>query len=173
MWLLSYRILDLEPKLNFDTLGKRVTKSAFFRGLAYLPLLYCLILGTIGIKDHAYFLAGGNAGPEAKRFPIDSHFFSGDKIPPELLAPESWIWADVTSGAFWTLAKKPTFRVRFRGTPELRSRLFAEVHRRKERQYLILDGNTSTELFEEIQKLGAKLERRGEVFSFPYFAIHW
>lgn len=173
VWLLSCHILDLEPELNFDTVNKWNIKSVFFQGLAYLPLIYCLILGTIRIKNHVYFLAGGNTGPEAKQFPIDSHLFSLNKIPPELLAPESWIWADVTSGAFWTLAKKPAFRVRFRGNPELRSRLFAEIHQRKERQYLIMDGNTSTELFEEIQKLGAKLERRGEVFSFPYFAIHW
>jgi hypothetical protein len=103
--------------------------------------------------------------------PWNESLFSADKIPAELLERKSWIWSDVTNGAFWYYGDKPAFNIAFGGTPELRKKLFAWAAARGDEQFLVMDGDRSVMVKKEIESSGGKLEERGEVFGQKYFKI--
>ena len=93
-------------------------------------------------------------------------------LPAELSAEHAWIWADLLSGTFWYYGQKPAFKIGFT-IPETRALAYRFVFERGEPQYLVRDSTTMQEIMQEIIRMGAQLEPRGEVDGHPYFLIHW
>ena len=135
------------------------------RPLPLAPALAVLVLAL----PYAWAFASGARVPMDS--PWDESLFTAKKIPQELKDSKSWIWSDVTNGAFWYYGDKPAFNIAFGGTPKLRAKVFQWVAGRKEKQFLIMDGGGSAAVAKEIEASGGKLEARGEVFGQKYFRI--
>jgi hypothetical protein len=93
-------------------------------------------------------------------------------MPAEFQQGKPWIWADIVSGTIVYYADAPTFKISFCDS-ETRQRVFAIALASGEPQYLVVDCPSMQEIAVEIQTLGGKLERRGEVAAYPYYRIHW
>ena len=93
-------------------------------------------------------------------------------LPAELVDEKAWIWADLLTGSLWYYADKPAFKIQFTD-PETRAKMFKFVWERGERQYLIQDSEQMKVYIAEIEKLGGRLERRGQVDGQPYFLVVW
>lgn len=99
--------------------------------------------------------------------------FSKEAIPSDLKDPKTWIWADLSSGAFWYLIGKPGFKLSYGASPALRKELFLDLGRRGDRQFLVADGSGSFDLMKELKDLGVKLDARGTVFNHPYYELNF
>jgi hypothetical protein len=93
-------------------------------------------------------------------------------LPAELVDDRAWIWADLLTGTLWYYANKPAFKIQFTDE-ETRAKIFRFVFERGERQYLLQDSEQMKKYIEEIEKLGGKLEMRGEVEGQPYYLVQW
>jgi hypothetical protein len=93
-------------------------------------------------------------------------------LPADLGDESAWIWACELSGTLWYYARKPAHKLTSTNA-ETRELVYKFVRDRGEPQYVVIDDESMQALADEIVQLGGSLERRGEVYGYPYFLIHW
>ena len=111
---------------------------------------------------------GAYTGPE----PEHARTHNPILLPSELVDDKAWIWADLLTGSLWYYANKPAFKIQFTDA-ETRAKIWKFVYDRGERQYLIQDSEQMKQYIAEIERLGGKLELRGQVDGQPYYLVTW
>ena len=78
----------------------------------------------------------------------------------------------MTSGTLVYYGDVPAFKLIF-GDRETRYRVYCIAFATGERQFLVEDCPSMTEIAAEIRLMHGTLELRGDVASYPYYLIHW
>jgi hypothetical protein len=93
-------------------------------------------------------------------------------LPADLADERAWVWACEVSGTLWYYARKPAHKLTSTN-PETRALVYKFVSDRGEPQYIVTDDLSMQGVADEIVQLGGSLERRGEVYGYPYYLIQW
>jgi hypothetical protein len=154
LWLLALGLLRLEA----TACAKRIAPGRTLRRV----LAFGAIAILIGQAAQLHWTAPTDAPSET----------TPPSMPAEFRHGKPWIWADSTSGTILYYADLPTFKISF-GDRDTRQRVHAIAFATGERQFLVIDCPSMETEAAEIQRMGATLELRGEIATFPYYLIHW
>jgi hypothetical protein len=103
-------------------------------------------------------------------FKIPSQSVATLDVPPELLKPNAWIWADNYSSSVVYYTAHPAFKMTF-ASPELRKRVFGWIKDKGDTQYLVIDCDSMHTVMSEAQAFGAKLTPVGYIREAPCYKL--
>ena len=83
-------------------------------------------------------------------------------VPAELLAPQSWVWADLYSSSILYYTGHPSFKALFAPSPT-RLAMYRWVQAKGDPQYLVVDSNGAESQADEARAAGWRLTPVGEI----------
>jgi len=91
-------------------------------------------------------------------------------VPPELLRPSAWIWADMYSSSIIYYTAHPAFKIPF-SSPELRKRMYGWIKDKGDPQYLVIDSESMQNIMAEAKAAGAQLTPVGYIREAPCYKL--
>jgi hypothetical protein len=148
--------------LDDPSIGKVLSGAGRRKALLIVPFVLALVPGFAAIQHAWAHRNPPTTVAVAPRF----------EMPPELADERAWLWADFLSGTIWYYAQKPAYKIGATND-ETRKLIFEFVRGRGEPQYIFGGDPGVASVFEQIPRLGGRLELRGQVDGYPYYLIHW
>lgn len=132
-------------------------------------------LVTLGWAGSTWGLTRKSFQYQAGIFPaVSGGLQARPSFPAELLKPRAWDYAYLLTGSFWYYERKGALEI-MDLTPTARLSIFRLAYDRGEPQYFVDDWEDSflTALSGEVQGLGGRLVRAGEVEGHGYYRLEW
>jgi hypothetical protein len=93
-------------------------------------------------------------------------------VPAELADERAWVFADLQSGPLWYYGERPAYKAPF-ADAATRAAVYRFIHDRGEPLYVLRDSASMAAILDEIERLGGRLEPRGNMDGDPIFLIRW